>query len=174
MRRALANSISYDRFDRAFDEWSEEAREAAVEARRRNAKYDTSETESHKFKVKKGAKWEFGSGIVPEYEPNTKRTPFEIVSPNVTVTKKTFENSKPVQVPVRDLTSLQTYGDATHRLPDNFRGFIKVFQKDGKLIIYDGNHRAAAAWIQGKKYINAHFVNLDKDERDHSGIKPIE
>lgn len=78
------------------------------------------------------------------------------------------ENSAPVEeVPLEDIETLQTRNNKSKVL-----GILKsdkelepalVFKKDGKNYLFDGNHRAHAEKLRGKKYFRARVINLSQN-----------
>lgn len=65
-----------------------------------------------------------------------------------------------------DPAKLTTIQGQLNKVPDVIPDFsevppIKVAKLDGNLIVLDGNHRAAALWIQGERRILANVIDLD-------------
>lgn len=134
--------------------------------------------------------WKFGSGHAPKSDFDS--TPFPEHDSLGHLKKNRYEaedkdQHKVYHVPVKHLHAWQRGVDSKKIRPlEKDYPPIKVHQIHGKLVIANGNHRAASAFVHGHEYIKAHVTNFDdkknrkyrKDKQEekplHAGVKEAE
>lgn len=122
--------------------------------------------------------WKFGSGVVPETYMDSSPFPKYPALSKLRKTKYVWEDKvKTVSlVPVKHLYAWQLGVDSskiTLPLKSDYPP-IKVNQIDGHLVIMNGNHRAATAYIQGLKYIKAYVANFDDEKAQKYWVNKTE
>ncbi len=116
------------------------------------------------------AYWKFGSHVVPGTSGSTSLTsPLKIDEQAFSIMKPTAYNAKPEKghflVEVQRLSTWQNHVDPAklRPLPANVRSLepIEVRQVDGQLVVWNGNHRAVSAFVEGTHSIVAVITNFD-------------
>lgn len=116
--------------------------------------------------------WKFGSGVVPGTQSeHSIKSPLKLDEHAFAVMKPNAYNAKPekgvFRVPVAELYTWQDHVDPgkLRPLPEHLSKTtlepLELRQVDGKLVLWQGNHRAASAFVQGVKELYATVINFD-------------
>lgn len=125
---------------------------------------------SEEFEFKPGGQWRYGSGVVPgTAKEGSLKSPLKLDTHAYSVMKPNAYNAKPVKgkfmVEVKHLATWQDHVDPAklRPLPSSVHNLepVEVRQVDGQLVVWNGNHRAASAFIAGVPAIPAIITNYD-------------